>query len=67
MAEVVATHGEDGVPAAAAGPVLIAYDGSERARLAIEEAGRQLASGREALVACVWQPADVGFVLPVID
>ena len=44
------------------GPVLFAYDGSELARLAIEQAGRQLASGREALVVCVWQPADVGFV-----
>jgi nucleotide-binding universal stress UspA family protein len=42
--------------------VLFAYDGSELAKLAIEEAGRQLASGREALIICVWQPADVGFV-----
>jgi nucleotide-binding universal stress UspA family protein len=45
----------------AAGPVLFAYDGSDLARLAIEEAGRQLASGREAIVLCVWQPSDVGF------
>ncbi len=44
------------------GPVLFAYDGSELAQLAIEEAGRQLAPGRDALVLCVWQPADVGFV-----
>ncbi|HEX4188493.1 MAG TPA: universal stress protein [Solirubrobacteraceae bacterium] len=44
------------------GLVLFAYDGSELAKLAIEEAGRQLARGREALVLCVWQPADVGFV-----
>jgi nucleotide-binding universal stress UspA family protein len=43
------------------GPVLFAYDGSELAELAIEEAGRQLASGRDALVLCVWQPGDVGF------
>ncbi len=49
-----------------AGPVLFAYDGSELAELAIEEAGRQLAPGREALVVCVWQPADVGF-LPTGD
>ena len=42
--------------------VLFAYDGSELAQAAIEEAGRQLASGRDALVLCVWQPADVGFV-----
>jgi nucleotide-binding universal stress UspA family protein len=41
--------------------VLFAYDGSELAQLGIEEAGRQLAPGRDALVVCVWQPADVGF------
>jgi nucleotide-binding universal stress UspA family protein len=51
---------------AASGPVLFAYDGSELARLAIEQAGDQLAPGRAALVLCVWQPADVGFV-PVDD
>jgi nucleotide-binding universal stress UspA family protein len=45
-----------------AGPVLFAYDGSELARLAIQEARRQLAPGRNGLVACVWQTADVGFV-----
>jgi nucleotide-binding universal stress UspA family protein len=44
------------------GPVLFAYDGSELAALAIEQAGKQLAAGRDALVLCVWQPADVGFV-----
>jgi nucleotide-binding universal stress UspA family protein len=44
------------------GPVLLAYDGSELARLAIEQAGLQLAPGRDALVVCVWHPADVGFV-----
>ncbi len=42
--------------------MLFAYDGSELAKLAIEQAGRQLAPGRDALVVCVWQPADVGFV-----
>lgn len=47
-----------------AGTVLFAYDGSELATLAIEQAGRELAPGREALVLCVWQPADVGF-LPI--
>ncbi len=46
------------------GPVLFAYDGSELAELAIEEAGQQLAGGRDALVACVWQTGDVGF-LPI--
>ncbi|HEY3942118.1 MAG TPA: universal stress protein [Acidimicrobiales bacterium] len=44
------------------GPILFAYDGSELAGLAIEQAGRQLASGQDGLVLCVWQPADVGFV-----
>jgi nucleotide-binding universal stress UspA family protein len=48
--------------AAPGGLVLFAYDGSELAKLAIEEAGRQLAPGRSALAVCVWQPADVGFV-----
>jgi nucleotide-binding universal stress UspA family protein len=47
-------------------PVLFAYDGSELAQLAIEQAGDLLAPGRTALVLCVWQPADVGFV-PVDD
>jgi nucleotide-binding universal stress UspA family protein len=44
------------------GPVLFAYDGSELATLAIEQAAQQLAPGRDALVLTVWQPADVGFV-----
>ena len=48
--------------AAVPGPVLFAYDGSELAQLAIEQAGRQLAPGRDALVLCVWQTGDVGFV-----
>jgi nucleotide-binding universal stress UspA family protein len=46
--------------------VLFAYDGSELAQIAIEQAGRQLAPGRDALVVCIWQPADVGFV-PVTE
>ncbi len=46
------------------GPVLFAYDGSELAERAIEQAGHQLAPGRNGLVVCVWQPGDVGF-LPV--
>lgn len=45
----------------AAGPVLLAYDGGGLSALAIERAGLQLEKGREALVVCVWQPADVGF------
>jgi nucleotide-binding universal stress UspA family protein len=47
---------------ALAGPVLFAYDGSELAALAFEHAANQLATGRDALVLCVWQPVDVGFV-----
>ncbi len=50
-----------GVPAPT-GPVLFAFDGSDLAVRAIEEASRLLATGREALVLCVWQPVDVGFV-----
>src|ERR1700724_4564974 len=46
------------------GPVVFAYDGAELAKLAIEEAGRQLGPGRDALVLTVWQPFDVGFVPP---
>ncbi len=52
----------DVVADAPTGPVLFAYDGSELAKLAIEQAGRQLAGGRDAVVVCVWQPGDVGFV-----
>jgi len=44
------------------GPVFFAYDGSDLSKLAIGEAGRQLAKGRDALVLTVWQPFDVGFV-----
>lgn len=49
-------------PGVPVGPVVLAYDGSELAAFAIEHAGAQLAPGREALVVCVWQTADVGFV-----
>jgi nucleotide-binding universal stress UspA family protein len=49
-------------PAPPTGPVLFAYDGSELAKLAIDQAGRQLAPGRDALVVCVWQAGDVGFL-----
>jgi nucleotide-binding universal stress UspA family protein len=48
------------------GPVVVAYDGSELSQLAIEQAGALLSAGREALVVCVWEPFDVGFV-PVDD
>src|ERR1700759_2213496 len=49
-------------PCPKVGPAIFAYDGSDLAAFAIEQAGRQLAPGREALVVCVWQPADVGFI-----
>jgi nucleotide-binding universal stress UspA family protein len=44
------------------GPVLFAYDGSELAVLAVEEAGRQLEPGRDAIVLTVWRPFVVGFI-----
>ena len=46
----------------AGGPVVFAYDGSELAKLAIDEAGRLLGQGRDALALTVWHPFDVGFV-----
>ena len=39
-------------------PVLFAYDGSDHAKAAIEQAGRQLRTGRAALVLTVWQPLE---------
>ena len=46
----------------ASGPIVVAYDGSELARHAIDEAGRLLQPGGDALVVTVWQPFDVGFL-----
>jgi nucleotide-binding universal stress UspA family protein len=46
------------------GPVLFAYDGSDLARLAIEEAGQQLQPGRDAVVVTAWRPYGVGFIPP---
>jgi nucleotide-binding universal stress UspA family protein len=52
-------------------PALLAYDGSELAAHAVKEAGAQLTDGPgaadarqpvSALVLCVWQPVDVGFI-----
>ncbi len=63
---MASTNTGAGMAAAPTGPVLFAYDGSELAELAIEQAGRQLAPGRDALIVCVWQPGDVGFV-PISD
>jgi nucleotide-binding universal stress UspA family protein len=36
--------------------VVLAYDGSERAKASIREAARQLGSGRRAIALTVWQP-----------
>jgi nucleotide-binding universal stress UspA family protein len=44
------------------GPILFAFDGSELATAAIARGAELLATGRAALVLCVWQPVDVGFV-----
>jgi nucleotide-binding universal stress UspA family protein len=63
---MASAHAGDATPAPPVGQVLFAYDGSDLAKLAIEQAGRQLASGRDALVVCVWQPGDVGF-LPISE
>ena len=48
--------------AAPRGPILFAYDGSDLAALAIGRAAGELAAQRDAIVLCVWQPVDVGFV-----
>lgn len=49
--------------ATGSGPVVFAYDGSELAKLAIEEARRLFGdASRDALVVTVWQPFDVGFI-----
>ena len=44
------------MPDAGDSPVLFAYDGSEHAKNAIRQAGRELRSGRRATVLTVWQP-----------
>ena len=48
--------------ARASGPVVFAYDGSDLAKRAIDEAGRLLEAGGDALIVTVWQPFDVGFL-----
>jgi nucleotide-binding universal stress UspA family protein len=53
------------------GTVLIAFDGSDNARAAIEHAGRELRPGRSAIVVTVWQPVEAmayaGFVAGIGD
>jgi nucleotide-binding universal stress UspA family protein len=58
----MAADAANGTPCPEVGPAIFAYDGSDLAAYAIEQAGFQLAAGREAIVVVVWQPADVGFV-----
>jgi nucleotide-binding universal stress UspA family protein len=59
---LAADDAQAATPPLPTGPVLFAYDGSELAKRAIEQSGRRLAPGRDALVLCVWQTGDVGFV-----
>jgi nucleotide-binding universal stress UspA family protein len=53
------------------GPVLLAYDGSDHAKSAIEQAAGLVGPGRRALVLTVWQPLQTipffgGAALPTI-
>lgn len=43
-------------------PIVIAYDGSDYAKAAIEQAAEQLDNGRHAIVLTVWQPFGAAFV-----
>jgi nucleotide-binding universal stress UspA family protein len=43
-------------------PILIAYDGSDYAKAAIEQASDQLENGRRAIVLTVWQRFRAAFV-----
>jgi nucleotide-binding universal stress UspA family protein len=52
------------VTGTATGPVLFAYDGSDLAKRAIDEAAVQLRPGRDAVVLTVWQTYTVGFAPP---
>ena len=54
----------DTTPTSGSDLVVFAYDGSDLAKAAIDEAGRQLTAGRDALVLTVWEPFAVGFVPP---
>jgi nucleotide-binding universal stress UspA family protein len=42
--------------------VVVSYDGSELAKNAIEEAGRLLGAGGDAIILTVWQRFDLGFI-----
>jgi nucleotide-binding universal stress UspA family protein len=54
------------------GLILFAYDGSDYAKEAIRQAGRQLRTGRPAIVVTIWQrtlvgPLTAGMPLPVFE
>jgi nucleotide-binding universal stress UspA family protein len=55
------------------GPILFAYDGSDQAKAAIQEAARQLTPGRDAVVLTVWEPLaalplrGIGGMAPAVD
>jgi nucleotide-binding universal stress UspA family protein len=42
-------------------PVVVAYDGTDQGKLAIEEAAGLLRRDSDLVIVCVWQPFDVGF------
>lgn len=46
------------MPAERTQPILIAYDGSDHAKRAIELCRRELGAGRRAVVLTVWQPLE---------
>ena len=48
------------------GPILFAYDGSDYAKAAIQQAAEQLKSGRRAIVLTVWQPYIPPFVAATV-
>ena len=52
---------EPGNPRGPQGPVLVAYDGSEHARAAIERAG-ELFPGRPAIVLYAWEPVELAAI-----
>jgi nucleotide-binding universal stress UspA family protein len=57
-----ASHPDGRFARADVGPLLFAYDGSDLAKAAISEAGRQLPAGRDALVVTVWRVFNAGFI-----
>ena len=54
----------DTPPVSGSPRVVFAYDGSDLAKAAIDEAGRQLTTPRKAVVATVWEPLGVNTFFP---